>query len=95
MGAPVATWAWWAPLVFSVLCLGTGVLLHRFAFPTLERNLYSLSKRLHDYPMLVLVIEESVAHTILPSMGRCVLLACIYGKGFAAHFVALPCLYTQ
>lgn len=95
MAAPVATWAWWEPLVFSVLCLGTGVFLHAFAFPSLERNLYALSKRLHGYPVLVLVIEESIAHSILPSMRRCVLLACIYGKGFAGLFVVLPCLNTQ
>jgi hypothetical protein len=67
-------------LVFSLLCLATGLLLHRFAFPTLEKKLYFISKRLRDYPLLVLVIEESVAYSIFPSMSRCILCACIYGR---------------
>lgn len=79
--APVETWSFWAPLTFATLCLLTGVFLHKFAFPTLERSMYKLSKRLREYPKLVLVIEESVAHTLIPSLSRCLLMSCIYGKG--------------
>ena len=79
--APIETWAWWAPLTFAILCLLTGVFLYRFTFPTLQRNLYSLSKRLREYPTLVLIIEESVAHGLIPSLSRCVLVSCVYGEG--------------
>ena len=78
--APIETWAFWAPLVLAIVCLLTGVTLHRFAFPTLEKNLFVLSRRLHDYPLLVLIMEETVAHTLIPSLSRFILLGCIYGR---------------
>ena len=89
--APIETWAFWAPLVLAIVCLLTGVILHRFAFPSLEKNLYVLSKRLHDYPLLVLITEETVAHALVPSLSRFILLGCIYGKAMGGLHLAPSC----
>ena len=79
--ADAETWAFWAPLVYGVICVLVGFLVHGVVFPLIERGLYAASKRLDPlaWPTLVIFMDEIVAHRILVAVSRCILVSSIFG----------------
>ena len=79
--APVETWAFWAPFTYGLLCVLTGYIASELVFPAIERASYRASKRLdpRSWPTVVQVVDELVAHSLLPAFGRCVLVSSFYG----------------
>ena len=79
--ADVETWAFWAPLVYGLICVLVGFLVHGVFFPLIERGLYAASKRLDPsaWPTLVLFMDEIVAHRLLAAVSRCILVSSFFG----------------
>jgi len=79
--APVETWAFWAPFTYGLLCVLTGYIASEFIFPAIERASYRASKRLdpRSWPTVVHVVDELVAHSLLPAFGRCIFVSSFYG----------------
>ena len=79
--ADVETWAFWAPLVYGLICVLVGFLVHGVFFPLIERGLYAASKRLDPsaWPTLVLIMDEIVAHRLLAAISRCILVSSLFG----------------
>jgi hypothetical protein len=79
--APVETWAFWAPFTYGLLCVLTGYIASELVFPAIERASYRASKRLdpRSWPTVVQVVDELVAHSLLPAFGRCILVSSFYG----------------
>ena len=79
--ADAETWAFWAPLVYGVICVLVGFLVHGVVFPLIERGMYAASKRLDPlaWPTLVIFMDEIVAHRILVAVSRCILVSSIFG----------------
>ena len=79
--APVETWTFWAPFTYGFLCVLTGWIASGLIFPAIERASYRASKRLDpsQWPTIVQVVDELVAHSLFPSFGRCILVSSFYG----------------
>lgn len=79
--APVETWAFWAPFTYGLLCVLTGYIASEFIFPAIERASYRASKKLdpRSWPTVVHVVDELVAHSLLPAFGRCIFVSSFYG----------------
>ena len=79
--APVETWTFWAPFTYGLLCVLTGWIASGLIFPAIERASYRASKRLDpsQWPTIVQVVDELVAHSLFPSFGRYILVSSFYG----------------
>jgi len=79
--AAVETWTFWAPFTYGLACVLVGYIASELIFPAIERASYRASKRLDPYqwPTFVQVVDELVAHSLLPAFGRCILVSSFYG----------------